>query len=252
MGITVNTIRNWRRTSGPPDDPTKNIDFKEFAKTQFAKNWAFMIEDRFAKDTGATIFALNGVFPFQQFESFQHHDGNSFKYYPMVNDVPDFQVTFYEAEDLRSFTFFLDWIAKIARDDGTYSLPATYKKPYTVFGQNGKNESIYGYEYTGVWPKEITPWEPSGEDKNITTFTVTFSADNVRRLKATGVSDVFSEVSNKVQLSFRPDPNIAWSEAQTAARLKTAQTRGQNLVGSAINIGTAATGATLQIPGIPI
>lgn len=253
MGITANTVRNWRRPGNvPADDPLKNKSFKEFARTQFAKSWMFLVEDRFVKDTGATIFALNGVFPFIQWEAFQHHDGNTVRNYPEMHMVQEFQITFYETDDLRVFNYFSDWAQSILNEDGTYALPSKYKRPYVVYQQNKNSENIHAFRYERVWPREISPWEPSYEDRNVIQFTVSFTADTVKRLKPVGVSDVLSELSTKVQANFRPDPNIAWSEARTAARLQTAKTRGQNLVGSALNIGTAATGASLQVPGIPL
>lgn len=167
----------------------------EFAQTNFARAYLFHVE-------GANIpspYASGGTFPYVTFEAFTHHSGNSLSYHPGQNDVDDVEIEFYETEDNAVYNFFLDWQNQVFSDDndGTYNMDDEFKRRFKVVRLDGTHTGVWGLEYTGVWPKKISDYEPSWENNSeVLKFSVTLSVDNVERIV---LHDVEGSRSRKIQ-----------------------------------------------------
>ena len=123
-----------------------------------------------------------GSFPFTVIESYSHLDQNSVSYFPGPNDVGDVELTIYETESGEAFKFFEDWFSEVVDDSGFYNLPSEFKRRVEAYRLNGLGERVFGLQYVGAWPKQITPYEPSAEDREAMTFTVTLSVDGVSKI----------------------------------------------------------------------
>lgn len=168
--------------------------FKKFSSSRFAVKHLFVVESRVDGAELPSLFVLRGVFPFNEIQTFPLERDNSNVYYPELVDVADVEVELYETADNKVFDFFEEWydmiFASNEKDDVVFNLPDLFKKTIYVFrldtvGEEGKNEftRVFGYEYSGCFPKRISDYPMDMSDPTMVTLSLTFSVDNVRRLK---------------------------------------------------------------------
>jgi hypothetical protein len=175
--------------------------FQKFSMSRFAYKHLFVVESNIEGAELPSLFVLRGVFPYSEIETFPLERDNSNIYYPEISDVPDMELELYETMDNQVFDFFENWYNKIfasnERDDIVFNLPSLFKKNIYVFrldtmGAEGSNEftRVFGFEYSGCFPKRITDYPLDMSDPDAVTLGITFSVDNVRRLKnGEGVSE---------------------------------------------------------------
>lgn len=227
--------------------------FKKFSLSRFAYKHLFVIENKIEGAEMPSLFVLRGVFPFNEVQTFPIERDNSNTYYPELVDVNDVEIEFYETMDNLVWNFFGAWhnmiFAHNTKDNVVFNLPDKFKRNIYVFRldtmtKEGETDMtrVFGYEYSGCFPKRISDYPLDMSDPGAVNLSITFSCDNVRRLKSghgIGTPQMLDRASvqlgsnpiegkiieNKSRDAERQQAELLWRETESKIEIKAAKDR---------------------------
>jgi hypothetical protein len=200
MGLTVGT-----RGAGGYDS------FARVAGSRMAVKHMFVVEDK--GEGMPSLFALRGVFPNEEVQSFSLEHGNGRIYYPESEDVEPLEVEFYETADNQVGDWYREWSDSMhAYDpdgDRLFALPSVYKRDIYVYRLDTRGDGVVfdrvmGRKYAGCFPLRMSPYPFDMSTPDLMTLWVTLSVDGVGHMR-TGESGVSAAADPGLRAA-PPDP----------------------------------------------
>ena len=115
--------------------------------------------------------------PFPHIESNPFYGSGSNTYFPGIEDISAFGITFYVDNDLNAIRYITAWNKLIRNPNGTYNYPSNYKRNIICHLYTRERQLITTYLMKGVFPTTKQPIPFSYEASERVRLSVEFSID---------------------------------------------------------------------------
>lgn len=117
-------------------------------------------------------------FPFPNIDKEAFYEGGRNTYFPSLEDVPSFSITFYQDASNKIPNYIMQWKRRIVNQDGTKNLPSNYKFPINLQLLNGQNKVTLDVTARGCFPTQTDGYNLNNQSENLK-LTQEFSVDRI-------------------------------------------------------------------------
>lgn len=147
-------------------------------------------------DINHRVFSIS--VPNFSYDTVKTQTKNTYWYSASNKDLGQISMTVDEFEDGLSLKYIQAWFSLIENTDGTYNVPAYYKRDIQVVRYSGSKNELSTLTYKGCFPTGISESSYSHESSGILQYNVTFACDTMTFDVSPNVKAAIAQVQSQI------------------------------------------------------